>query len=80
MAAAETDPAEVLAELGLTNVKIEIELYQNSITRHYIPRLVLNCRCGDWGVTMTLATWSNLGTVSESAMRHLASCKERLNG
>lgn len=75
-----SDPAEMLTELGLTNVKIEIELHLNSITRHYVPRIALGCRCGKWGVTITLASWSHLGSVSESALRHLADCEEMRRG
>jgi hypothetical protein len=57
---------------GLENIKVSIDLHLNSITGHYIPRLVLNCASHeDWGYTVTLASWSNLSTVTDTARRHL---------
>lgn len=37
---------------------------------------VIRYECGKWGITVTLAEWSNLASVTESARLHLGNCDQ----
>lgn len=68
LAIAERDQAA-----GLAKVKVSIDMHAGGAGR-FIARIVLDCRCGEWGITATLANWSNLASVTESARLHLGAC------
>ncbi len=58
----------------LARIKVSIGVKAIS-TGQFVVQIIQTCECGQWGITTTLATWSNLASISESARIHLADCK-----
>lgn len=55
---------------ALELIKVAIDMHDGGSGR-FIARIKQDCACGQWGITITLAEWSHLGSISESAYRHL---------
>lgn len=60
--------------MDLARIKVSIDMYPQGSGR-FLARLVQDCQCGDWGMTTTLAEWSNLESITDSARRHIPDCK-----
>ncbi len=56
----------------LSRIKVSIGLMSIG-TGRFVVQIIQTCECEQWTVTMTLADWSNLASVTESARIHLAS-------
>jgi hypothetical protein len=69
LAIAERDQAAALKK-----IKTSIDMHATGAGR-FIARIVLDCECGAWGITTTLADWSNLASITESALLHLGYCR-----
>lgn len=65
-----------MAEMAnkLERIKVTIDMHDSGAGR-FIARIVQDCECGQWGITATLANWSNLKSLTESALIHLATCE-----
>lgn len=57
---------------GLERIKVTIEMYDGG-HGWFIAQIKQSCMCGTWGMTLSLADWSNLGSITESALVHLGS-------
>lgn len=55
---------------ALARIEVSIDMHDSGAGR-FIARIVEDCRCGKWGITATLANWSNLASITESARLHL---------
>jgi hypothetical protein len=60
----------------LRNIRVSINMHDSGSGR-FIARIAQDCECGQWGITITLAQWSNLASVTESALCHLASAEHQ---
>ena len=69
LAIAERDQAAALKK-----IKTSIDMHATGAGR-FIARIVLDCECGAWGVTTTLASWSSLASITEPALLHLGYCR-----
>lgn len=59
----------------LERIHVTIDMHDSGCGR-FIARIVQDCRCGQWGITATLASWSNLKSLTKSALIHLATCTD----
>ena len=58
----------------MRRIRVCVDMYDGGAGR-FIARIRQDCVCGTWGITITLAAWSNLESISDGAVRHLASCE-----
>jgi hypothetical protein len=58
----------------MKRIKVGIDMHASGAGR-FIARITEDCVCGEWGITITLADWSNLDSITEGARLHLAECK-----